>query len=479
LFLNILTAWCILLFAVKTSAQSLDGDINKAEALKKLIGIKVSSGDQSAAKAALDDLMRLIHTSQDLQLVKQRATILTEAIGGFSEGIENPKEQVAWLEDNLQHVLQDTNNSPEDKIVFTMGLGDAYSDEGTKDKAKAAEALFIQAKQGTTNLEQKLECLHMISYCCYKLADYPGAIAAIEEMMPMVSSLPEESKVSSSQTLAQTIWSVENAFRQEQQWAKLVEIRGTVLDQYGKYFPLGEVFYFSVQNGRDAKTAGKTKDAIGWYDRAIKMYPSSGWNDSDFEALKGVGWNDSAIVNLNYEEINVLDSTNHSGRIKMLEAVWAKYGTNKWCLTYNLGANLANEYSAVKDNRGKQFLSDLLERMDFFQPKADSSDAKLLDELEEGCLIKLALWYGQDKEKDQMQATLKKYLAKYPNGNNAMTAKTLLASATGGIVPPKEESKARRAIVLVVLTLLTLVPLIVIMTRKMSHSNKSVSQPTR
>jgi hypothetical protein len=163
----------------------------------------------------------------------------------------------------------------------------------------------------------------------------------------------------------------------------------------------------------------------------------------------------------------------------MLEAVWAKYGTNEWSLTYNLGANLANEYFAVKDSRGKQLLSDLLVRMDAFQPKAGSSDAKLLDELEEGCLIKLALWYGQDKDKDQMQATLKKYLAKYPNGNNAMTAKTLLASATGGVVPPDKQSNGRRVIVLIVLALLTVLPLIVIIALKIVYSSKGISKSTK
>lgn len=471
-------AWNALFFVANTLAQSPDSDIYKAEALKKLIETQVSSGNQSAAKATLDDLMRLTRLSQDSQLAKQHIAILTEAIEDFSEGIDNPKDQAVWLE-NLQRWQQDTNNSAEDKCVFTMALGDAYSDAGTEDKVKAAKTIFVQTTQETTNLEQKLECLHMISYCCFQLADYPGSIAAIEEMMPIVSSLPEESQAAGSQTLAQAIWSAEGAFRQEKQFGKLVKIRETMLDQYGKYLPPGEVFYFSVENGRDAKTARNAKDAIAWYDRAIKMYPSSGWDDSDFEPLKGAGWNDSAIVNLNYEEVNVLNLTNHSERIKMLEAVWAKYGTNEWSLTYNLGANLANEYFAVKDSRGKQLLSDLLVRMDAFQPKAGSSDAKLLDELEEGCLIKLALWYGQDKDKDQMQATLKKYLAKYPNGNNAMTAKTLLASATGGVVPPDKQSNGRRVIVLIVLALLTVLPLIVIIALKIVYSSKGISKSTK
>jgi tetratricopeptide (TPR) repeat protein len=436
-------------------------DLYKAYALSNLVVLQVLGRDQRSARRTLEDLLHLMHSSQDPQLAKQHITILTEAIGDYSEGIETPEDQAAWVK-SLQNSLQDTNNSFEDRCIFTMAIGDIYSDDGVEDKVKAAKNLFLQAMQGTTNMEQKLECLHMISYCCFQLTDYPGSIAAIEEMIPMVASLQSESRSAGVQILGQAVWSAENAFKQEKKWNRLIEIREMVLDQSGKDIPPGEVFYFSVENGRDAKMAGSTKDAITWYDRAIKIYPSSGWEDSDYEPLKGAGWSDSAIVNLNLEKVNIYDPTNHLERIKMMEAIWNKYGSNEWNTTYNLGVNLAFEYYAVKDKRGKQLLSDLVTRMGSSPPS----------QVEESCLIKLALWYGEDKEVDKMKATLKIYLVKYPNGNNALTAKTLLTGKTVEDVSPKEES-ARRMIVLVVLALFTVVPLVFITTRKILHPNKS------
>jgi tetratricopeptide (TPR) repeat protein len=446
-------------------------DLCKAEALTNLIRAQVIARDQNAAKKSLEQLRNLTRSSKDLQMSKDNVLILTAAIDDFSEGIESKEDKSIWLE-SLQRWMNDPQNSTEEKCVYTMALGDAYSDEGTMDKARAAKALFYQSKKVTGNVEQKLECLHMISYCCYRLSDYTGSIAAIREMMSILESLSDDNQSTAGRTVAQAVWSAEEAFRREQEWRNLVEIRGMLIKQYGKYLPSGEVFYFSVENGRDSKASGDIKDAITWYDAAIKLYPTFGWENGYCEELKGVGWNESAIVNLNYEKVDSLDPTNHLERIKMLEPIWAKYGSNEWALTFNLGANLANEYFAVGDGRGKEFLSHLTDRMDLASPKAGPSDAKLIDNLEGNCLIKLALWYGQDKETEKMRTASKKYLSKYPNGNNAFTAKSLLASATRGIVPPKEETATRRIIILAVLALLTVVPLIVIIRGKTSSPNK-------
>ena len=437
-------------------------DIYKAYALTNLIVLQVLGRDQRAAKNTLEDLLRLTRSSQDPQIAKQRATILIVAFEKFSEGIDNPEDQAAWLE-RLQHSMQDTNNSAEERWIFTMALGDAYSDDGTEDKVKAGKALFLQAMQETTNSEQKLECLNMISYFRFQLADYPGAVADVEQMIPMVSSLPSETKASGAQILGKAVSSVQNAFRKEQKWNRLIEIRKMVLDLAGSHLPPDEQYNYTAENGNDAKMVGDTKSAVAWYNTAFELFPNSGYDRSD-------------IVNLEIERSNVYALTSHLERIEKFEAIWAKYGTNEWVTTYNLGVNLAYEYAAVKDKNGKQFFSDLLDRMDSHRPQDGSPQAPLYGVIEESCLIKLALWYMEDHENDKMIATSRKYLAKYPNGNNATAARQMIASAsaTGGVVPPSVESKARRAIILVVLALLTVVPLIVIMTRKMAYSNKSV-----
>jgi hypothetical protein len=433
-------------------------DLYKALALKKLMELQFLGGDQTAAKGAFDRLSRLVRSSQDQRFTRRRSFILSEALEEFGEAVDDPDAGPTWLQEKMLHMLQDPRNSSEDKFGFTIGLGIAYYSEGTQEKIQAAKNLFNQAMQSTTDSEQKLECLHQISYCCFLLADYQGAIAAVEKMVPLASSLSGVSGMSAGQIVGEAVSSVQSAFRREQKWNRLIAIRKLALDLAGDRIPPDQRYDYTAENGNDAKLAGDTNDAVAWYNAAFDLYPNSGRDKSD-------------IVNLEIERGNVYALTNHLERVRIFEAIWAKYGSNEWSTTYNLGVNLAYEYYAAKDPKGKEFFSALLRRMDLHRTEIDSSHVVLFKTVEESCLTKLALWYMEDGDTNKMAGIAKRYLVYYPLGPNAVMAKNMLASAA--ILPRAVHGTAARKAVLVALTLITIVPLAALCFRRNSRSSAS------
>jgi tetratricopeptide (TPR) repeat protein len=247
------------------------------------------------------------------------------------------------------------------------------------------------------------------------------------------------------------VWSANAAFKHEKKYQRSIEIRRLVLERCLPNLSSNEVFYFALENGRDARAAGEAKLAVAWYDRVLTMFPDYGLTDGQ-------------IVNLKYERIDAhCLPENSPQRTEMLKELWDAYGTNEWRTAYKLGAHLSDRYYYQTNANGKRLLIVLLERLGSHLAKAQPGTDQPLRDLEEDYLPTLAYWHVRDGELAKAAEIHKLYLAKYPTGNHASMARMELANLNQATSP--SIATAGRRIWVVTICLLSSAVMIFVMWR--------------